>query len=32
VIPGKSQTQAKNDGTDVFLGRERVQPVCRRFS
>jgi hypothetical protein len=32
VIPGKPHTQAKDDGTDLFLGRERVQPVYRRFS
>ena len=29
VIP--SQTHARDDGIDRFLGRERVQPVCRRF-
>jgi hypothetical protein len=31
VIPGKSQTHAKNDATDLSLGRERMQPVYRRF-
>jgi hypothetical protein len=32
VIRGGSHTQAKDDGTDLFLGRERVPPVYRRFS
>jgi hypothetical protein len=31
VIPGESHTQARDDGTDLFVGRERVQPVYRRF-
>ena len=32
VTPGESHTRAKDDGTDLFLGRERVRPVYRRFS
>jgi hypothetical protein len=32
VIPGESQTHARDDGTDLFLGRERVQPVHGRLS
>jgi hypothetical protein len=32
VIPGESHPQAKDEGTDLFLGRERVQPVYGRFS
>jgi hypothetical protein len=32
VIPGKSHKQAKDDRTDLFLGRGRLQPVYRRFS